>query len=164
VRALKSAARKSSSLVSGTSQVVEEFGAASYGAPTPLEPRGRYLGAYRFPRPSAEPPRLLRIDDAAGALTISSRRSFRTESASFRLHSFQVDPPVLEYASASIGRRPRHFDGFATLGELPTEFNKQFPALTRSRLPRPIDGKASRHAETDLRHEPDPGRVHRRAR
>src|SRR5829696_1511835 len=40
----------------------------------------------------------------------------------------------------------------------------QFPAPSRSRLPRPTDRRAWRHAETDLRHEPDPGRLHRRAR
>src|ERR1700757_4003115 len=40
----------------------------------------------------------------------------------------------------------------------------QFPAPSRSRLPRPTDRKAWRHAETDLWHEPEPGRLHRRAR
>src|SRR5215207_7792613 len=48
--------------------------------------------------------------------------------------------------------------------KLPRIVIDQFPAPRRSRLPRPTDRKAWRHAETDLRHEPDPGRLHRRAR
>src|SRR2546430_17664748 len=50
-----------------------------------------------------------------------------------------------------------------TTAELRSRIDR-FPAPSRSRLPRPTDRKAWRHAETDLWHEPDPGRLHRRAR
>ena len=61
----------SSSLVSGTSEVVEEFGGFDDEGP---KRRGRYLGASRFRRaPGTELPRLLRVVEAAALLAISRR-------------------------------------------------------------------------------------------
>jgi excisionase family DNA binding protein len=63
----------SSSLVSGTSEVVEEFRVV-VDASGEQNRRGRYLGASPKSRPlPREPPRLLRVDEAAELLTISGR-------------------------------------------------------------------------------------------